>query len=55
MISVQINPAEASSYYQRGIVYQKMKKSQEAKNDFQKALQLDSSLIEARQALNLIK
>jgi len=55
MISVQINPSEASSYYQRGIVFQKMKKTQEAKNDFQKALQLDSSLIEARQALDLMK
>jgi tetratricopeptide (TPR) repeat protein len=51
-ISVQINPAEPSSYYQRGLCYIKSGDKLKAKQDFENALKLDDQFEEARSALN---
>ena len=47
-ISVQINPSEPTSYYQRGLCYQKSGDKQKAQQDFETALKLDDQFEEAR-------
>lgn len=51
-ISVQINPSEPTSYYQRGLCYLKSGEKPKAKQDFETALKLDDQFEEARTALN---
>jgi tetratricopeptide (TPR) repeat protein len=51
-ISVQINPSEPTSYYQRGLCYIKSGDKAKAKMDFETAVKLDDKFDEARAALN---
>lgn len=54
-IATQLNPVEASGFYQRGIAYQQKGVNAQAKTDFQQALQLDSTLELAKIALRKLK
>lgn len=53
-ISIQIDPAEATSYYQRGLCYQKIGEKLNAKQDFENAIKLNDQFDDARKALNAI-
>ena len=53
-ISIGMSPMEASSYYQRGLCYEKQKKRVEAKADFSKATALEPEWKEAKEALQRI-
>ncbi len=50
--AIELNPNYAKAYDLRGVVYQEMGKTEEAKADYKKALGLDPLLREARKALN---
>lgn len=54
-ISVRINPAEPSSYYQRGMCNLKLGNSTQAKEDFATALRLDPEFEEAKMEMEKIK
>lgn len=43
--AIEINPANASYYYYRGMAYKKLKQLDLAKKDFQKAAELDPSIL----------
>ena len=53
-ISIGMSPMEASSYYQRGLCYEKQKKRVEAKADFSKATALEPEWKEAKEAIQRI-
>lgn len=53
-ISIELNPMEASSYYQRGLCFEKIGKRVEAKSDLTRATTLEPDWKEAKQALSRI-
>ena len=44
---IQLNPKDASAYYNRGIIYENLSKYQSALNDYVKAIELDPNYVSA--------
>ena len=50
-LAIRINPREASNYYERGLIYQKKNQTKLARIEYEQALQLDTTLQLATEAL----